>query len=91
MTGSNFENRAAAARPTQNHIEPYMNDEANQLMEVEYAFECPYCWQTITMLLDLSASGQEYVEDCEVCCRPILITYETSGDEVLDFVAQPSA
>jgi len=61
------------------------------LMEVEYAFECPYCWQTITMLLDLSASGQEYVEDCEVCCRPILITYETSGDEVLDFVAQPSA
>jgi hypothetical protein len=34
-------------------------------MEIEYAFSCPYCFQTVTMLLDLSVAGQSYVEDCE--------------------------
>jgi hypothetical protein len=28
------------------------------------------------MLLDLSAEGQTYVEDCEVCCNPINISYD---------------
>jgi hypothetical protein len=27
------------------------------------------------MLLDLSAGGQSYIEDCEVCCRPIRVRY----------------
>jgi hypothetical protein len=61
------------------------------IMEIEYAFACPACWQAITMLLDLSVSAQEYIEDCEVCCRPILITYESNGEEVTSFNAQPAA
>jgi hypothetical protein len=40
------------------------------------------------MLLDLSVSRQEYIEDCEVCCRPILIVYESDGEELLTFDAQ---
>ncbi|MGH9841092.1 MAG: CPXCG motif-containing cysteine-rich protein [Blastocatellia bacterium] len=59
-------------------------------MEIEYEFACPYCWQTITMLLDLSVSRQEYVEDCEICCRPILISYESNGEDLLSFEAQGS-
>ena len=35
-----------------------------------------------------SVSGQNYVEDCEVCCRPILIAYESDGEEVTSFDAQ---
>lgn len=35
---------------------------------------CPYCAQGIEVVLDLSAGSQEYVEDCEVCCRPIFFT-----------------
>lgn len=32
---------------------------------------CPYCGETVELLLDPSGgSAQEYVEDCEVCCRP---------------------
>ncbi|MEO6390400.1 MAG: CPXCG motif-containing cysteine-rich protein [Pyrinomonadaceae bacterium] len=58
-------------------------------MEIEYAFACPYCWQTITMVLDLSVAAQEYVEDCEVCCQPILIAYASDGEEVTSFEAQP--
>lgn len=38
---------------------------------VEHEFDCPYCGESITMLLDLSESDQSYVEDCEVCCNPI--------------------
>ena len=33
---------------------------------------CPYCGQGIEVVIDASAGSQEYVEDCRVCCRPIL-------------------
>lgn len=56
-------------------------------MEIEHFFECPHCWSRISMLLDLSRGGQRYVEDCEVCCRPILIAYEASGGELTSFSA----
>jgi hypothetical protein len=38
---------------------------------------CPYCWETIDIALDLSVEEQTYVEDCSVCCRPIVIGYRT--------------
>ena len=34
---------------------------------------CPYCGETITLLIDGSVEEQQYIEDCEVCCRPIHI------------------
>jgi len=40
------------------------------------------------MLLDLSVERQEYVEDCEVCCRPLVLRFDTDGSEVLDFRAE---
>ena len=36
----------------------------------EHFFQCPYCWEEISMLLDPSVSSS-YVEDCEVCCNPM--------------------
>lgn len=42
------------------------------------------------MLLDCSVSGQNYIEDCEVCCRPIEISYTASGGEVESFDARPA-
>ncbi len=41
---------------------------------IEHFFQCPYCWEEISMLLDASVAKQMYVEDCEVCCNPIEIT-----------------
>lgn len=32
---------------------------------------CPYCGETFSALLDLSAGDQRYIEDCPVCCQPI--------------------
>ena len=33
--------------------------------------ECPYCGETIEVQIDCSVSQQCYIEDCQVCCRPI--------------------
>lgn len=56
-------------------------------METEHFFTCPYCWQTISMVLDLSVSEQSYVEDCEVCCNPIQISFSAVDSEMTDFSA----
>lgn len=37
------------------------------------SIECPYCGETIEVLIDESAGEQQYIEDCSVCCRPIEI------------------
>lgn len=38
--------------------------------------DCPYCGEVIELLIDDSASGQDYYEDCSVCCRPIRVQLE---------------
>jgi transcription elongation factor Elf1 len=56
--------------------------------EVEKFFRCPYCREKISMLLDISESGtQTYIEDCEVCCQPIQISYGAAEGELSDFSA----
>jgi len=55
---------------------------------LEHSFPCPHCWQTITMLLDLSVPEQTYVEDCEVCCRPIEVTVVAEDGELASFSAE---
>jgi hypothetical protein len=46
---------------------------------------CPHCWETINLTLDLSVPGQSYVEDCPVCCRPMLVTYSAHDGELGEF------
>jgi transcription elongation factor Elf1 len=52
---------------------------------MEHFFGCPYCGERISMVLDTSVKGQTYVEDCEVCCRPIEVHYTMKDDEVRHF------
>ena len=56
---------------------------------LEQFFQCPYCWEEISMLLDTSVPSQTYVEDCEVCCNPIEITVRCANQQVQDFQAFP--
>ena len=44
--------------------------------------DCPYCGETITLVVDDSAGDQQYVEDCEVCCQPwqVSVTYDANGE-----------
>jgi len=54
----------------------------------EYFFQCPYCWEEISMLIDTSQRQQSYIEDCEVCCNPIQLTILTEDLEVISFQAE---
>ncbi|WP_242202633.1 CPXCG motif-containing cysteine-rich protein [Aestuariivivens insulae] len=54
---------------------------------IEHYFTCPYCWQTISMLLDSSIAKQSYVEDCEVCCNPIQVSVKFMSSELTEFQA----
>ncbi len=35
---------------------------------------CPFCGQSMTVVIDGSAGSQSYIEDCEICCRPMQIS-----------------
>jgi hypothetical protein len=42
--------------------------------------QCPYCGETFETEIDASGGSQEYIEDCYVCCRPILFRVEVDVD-----------
>lgn len=44
----------------------------NQLSEK--GIYCPYCGEKISVIIDCSLQQQEYIEDCQVCCRPIQLS-----------------
>ncbi|MEO6346300.1 MAG: CPXCG motif-containing cysteine-rich protein [Aquaticitalea sp.] len=54
----------------------------------EHFFQCPYCWEEISMLLDYSVSQQTYIEDCEICCNPIQLTVHIQNQEITGFQAE---
>ncbi|HIM51315.1 MAG TPA: CPXCG motif-containing cysteine-rich protein [Acidobacteria bacterium] len=43
---------------------------------------CPYCGEWLEVFIDPSVRRQEYIEDCQVCCRPITLTVTLDGDDV---------
>jgi transcription elongation factor Elf1 len=55
---------------------------------MEHTFTCPYCGEEISMVLDLSVSRHTYIEDCEVCCNPVEISYTVQEDTLGSFSAQ---
>lgn len=44
---------------------------------------CPYCGQIIDLTIDCSVSPQRYTEDCQVCCRPIIVHVQIPEPGVL--------
>ena len=46
----------------------------------ENTISCPYCGEMITILVDGSVEEQQYIEDCQVCCRPIDIRISVTAN-----------
>jgi hypothetical protein len=50
--------------------------------DTEAAVLCPYCGRWVDIALDPgSGPVQEYIEDCQVCCRPwqVKLAYRRDG------------
>lgn len=54
----------------------------------EQFFQCPHCWESISMLVDVSQRSQSYIEDCEVCCNPIQLHISIENQEIATFQAK---
>lgn len=46
----------------------------------EQSIRCPCCDEPISVLVDDSVPEQSYTEDCQVCCRPIVLDIHMDGD-----------
>lgn len=47
---------------------------------VEASFSCPYCGEANYVLLETLEEAQEYIEDCQVCCQPIVFHVSPLSD-----------
>lgn len=55
---------------------------------MEHFFTCPYCWERISVILECEEETSEYIEDCEVCCRPIELDFKFVGENLVTFNAK---
>jgi hypothetical protein len=46
----------------------------------EKNISCPYCGEQISILVEDSLPEQCYVEDCQICCRPIVLDVSVNAD-----------
>ena len=49
-------------------------------MNEEILVQCPYCGESLVIEPEPADNTVEYVEDCHVCCQPILLTVSYSED-----------
>ncbi|CAH0525883.1 CPXCG motif-containing cysteine-rich protein [Vibrio hippocampi] len=48
----------------------------------QWQIRCPYCGERFDTSIDCSVEQQEYIEDCYVCCRPILFQVSVYDDNL---------
>ena len=68
---------AACSRDSRGNA-PAQRSVLSNLLE-ESVVTCPSCWEPVSLELDLSVPEQEYVEDCQVCCRPMRVRYRAEA------------
>jgi transcription elongation factor Elf1 len=63
----------------------------NQL--TDKSIECPYCGERIRVLIDSSYMEQKYIEDCQVCCKPInfLVSESVNGELTVNVYSEDEA
>ena len=54
-------------------------------LESQY-IHCPYCGEPGEVLIDCSVSEQQYIEDCQVCCRPIVFQVNIDADGAISLM-----
>jgi len=55
----------------------------------ERRIDCPYCGELISISIDPSTGNDTYIEDCQVCCRPIVFHLSIDPDgNIVDLVVR---
>jgi hypothetical protein len=58
--------------------------------ETDAVVRCPHCGEINEIVLDPGSGGeQEYVEDCQICCRPWLVRVSYLPDGTADVSLEP--
>ena len=54
------------------------------------AIQCPYCWEWQDITVDGTAGEQTYTEDCQVCCRPMVIRVhlDAQGEPLAEAISE---
>ena len=63
--------------------EPGTGPSGRLLPEEFVPVQCPYCGERLETRVDLTAEDPSYIEDCQVCCRPIEFGIERDEDGAL--------
>ena len=58
-------------------------------LEQDRTVACPYCGEVVGIVVDCTLRSQEFVEDCQVCCRPIQFSVSVDEDgEIVNLQAK---
>jgi hypothetical protein len=58
-------------------------------LEDDYEYSCPYCGTALSLRVDHTAgSRQQFVIDCENCCRPIEVELDVESDGYVNLIAK---
>ena len=56
-----------------------------------HVIQCPYCGEPLEVFVDWSIRTQEYVEDCQVCCKPITLNINIDDEHGTHIDARPES
>lgn len=60
-----------------------VDTEDDRIRDESAEASCPYCGELVELILDTGgAASQQYVEDCEVCCRPWVVYVDWTEDGI---------
>ena len=45
----------------------------------------------MSIVIDVSAGGQNYIEDCQICCQPMQISFEVDEEQLVDLKVDSGA
>lgn len=57
----------------------------------ELSVTCPSCWERHPVVIDLTDEQRTLIEDCQVCCNPMQISYQLDGNDVTDIGAEAAS
>jgi len=59
-------------------------------MQDALTLTCPHCGESFSIAFDVSEGSAEFTVDCEVCCRPMLVSVRVNEGEIesLDVVEE---